>query len=145
MSIETSSTVRGATMEMQNTMKLRHSWFLSSMCSALKRPRQCAEQFLELKICGSPQFRAIDPPNPARGFIQQNQNVRLATAACIGKCGNARFGTVACAKMYGSCVSPQFCASTVGYGVGGGGPYHVSCFYFFQEPLRHGLTQCFHV
>ena len=48
----------------------------------------CAEQFLELKICISPQFRAIDPPNPAGGFIQQNENVRFATAACMQKYGN---------------------------------------------------------
>ena len=91
-----------------------------SMCSALKRPLQCAEQFLELKICVSPQFCAIDPPNPARGFIQQNENVRRATAAYIGKCGNACFGTLACAKMYESCVG-------MGWGGGdhtieGGGP-----------------------
>ena len=56
------------------------------------------EQFLELKICISPQFRAIDPPNPARGFIQQNENVRLATAACMQEYGNVSFATVACAK-----------------------------------------------
>ena len=43
----------------------------------LKRPVQCAEQFLELKICVSLQFRAIDPANPARGFSQQNENVHL--------------------------------------------------------------------
>ena len=58
----------------------------------------CAGQFLELKICISPQFRAIDPPNPAGGFIQQNENVRFATAACMQKYGNVRFATVACAK-----------------------------------------------
>ena len=58
----------------------------------------CAEQFLELKICISPQFRAIDPPNPAGGFIQQNENVRFATAACMQKYGNVPFATVACAK-----------------------------------------------
>ena len=49
-------------------------------------------------MCISPQFRAIDPPNPARGFIQQNENVRLATAACMQKYGNVSFDTVACAK-----------------------------------------------
>ena len=81
-----------------------------SICWALKRPVHCAEQLLELKICISPQFRAIDPPNPARGFIQQNDNVRLATAACMQKYGNVSFVTVACAK----CMR---------YG-GGGGPYH---------------------
>ena len=53
---------------------------------------------MELKICISPQFRAIDPPNPARGFIQQNENVRFATAACMQKYGNVSFATVACAK-----------------------------------------------
>ena len=31
--------------------------------------------------------------------------------------------SVQCAKMHESCVSPQFCASTVGYGVGGGGVF----------------------
>ena len=69
-----------------------------SICWALKRPVHCAEQLLELKICISPQFRAIDPPNPARGFIQQNENVRLATAACMQKYGNVSLVTVACAK-----------------------------------------------
>ena len=69
-----------------------------SICWALKCPVHCAEQFLELQICISPQFRAIDPPNPAGGFIQQNENVRFATAACMQKYGNVRFATVACAK-----------------------------------------------
>ena len=64
------------------------------------RPGQCAEQFQELKICVSPQFRAIDPPNPTRGFIRQNQNVGFATAACHPKLQNARFATAACTKMY---------------------------------------------
>ena len=54
------------------------------------------------KISISPQFRAIDPPNLTRGFIQQNQNVRLATTACHPKFQNARFATAACAKMYES-------------------------------------------
>ena len=67
---------------------------------ALARPRQCAEQFQELKICVSPQFRAIDPPNPTRGFLRQNQNVCFATAACHPKFQNARFATAACAKMH---------------------------------------------
>ena len=82
-----------------------------SICWALKCPVHCAEQFLELKICISPQFHAIDPPNPAGGFIQQNENVRFATAACMQKYGNVRFATVACAK----CMR---------YGGRGGGPYH---------------------
>ena len=77
-----------------------------SVCAALKSPLQCVEQFLELKMCVSPQFRSIDLPNPPRGFIQQNETVRLATAACIGTWGNVRFGTVAsCAKIYESCVT----------------------------------------
>ena len=74
----------------------------------------CAEQFPELKICISPQFRAIDPPNPAGGFIQQNENVRFATAACMQKYGNVRFATVACAK----------CMRYGGRGGGGGGWQH---------------------
>ena len=60
-----------------------------SICWALKGPVQCAEQFLELKICVSLQFRAIDTPNPARGFIQQNQNARLPYSGVqsnISKC-----------------------------------------------------------
>ena len=61
---------------------------------------QCAEQFQELKICVSSQFRAIGPPNPTRGFIRQNQNVRFATAACHPKCQNVCFAAAACAKMY---------------------------------------------
>ena len=44
-----------------------------------------SNQFQELKICISPQSRAMDPTNPRRGFIQQNQNVRIATAACHPK------------------------------------------------------------
>ena len=65
------------------------------------RVARCFRQFPE-KICISPQFRATDPPNPTRGFIQQKQNVRLATAACHPKFQNARFTTAACAKMYES-------------------------------------------
>ena len=47
-------------------------------------------------------FCAIDTPNPMRGFIRQNQNVRLATTACHPKVQNVRFATAACAKMYES-------------------------------------------
>ena len=78
------------------------------ICWALKPPVQCAEQFLELKIYVSLRFRAIKPPNPARGFIQKNQNVRLATAARNQKFANVRFATAACAKMYEIYVSLQF-------------------------------------
>ena len=71
----------------------------------MKRPVQSAGQFLEIKIYVSLQFRAIGPPNPARGFIQQNQNARLATAACNQKFPNVRFAAAACTKMYEVCVS----------------------------------------
>ena len=54
------------------------------------------------KSCISPQFRAIDPPNPRRRFILQNQNVRLATTACHPKFPKLRFATAACTKMYES-------------------------------------------
>ena len=54
----------------------------------------------ELKICVSLKFRAVYPPNPARRFIQENQNVRFATAACNQKFRNVRFATAACTKMY---------------------------------------------
>ena len=76
---------------------------------------------MELKICISPQFRAIDPPNPARGFIQQNENVRFATAACMQKYGNVSFATVACAKCmrYGGRGG-----GTHTMGGGGGGGQH---------------------
>ena len=79
-----------------------------SICWALKLPVQWAEQFLELKIYVSLQVRAIEPPNHAKGFIQQNQNARLATAACIQKFRNERFATAACAKMYEISISLQF-------------------------------------
>ena len=55
---------------------------------------------LPYKLCVSPQFHAINPPNPTRGFIQQKQNVRIATTACHPKFQNTRFTTAACAKMY---------------------------------------------
>ena len=38
----------------------------------------CAKLY---EISVSRQFRAIDPPNPARGFIQQSENVRLRPRA----------------------------------------------------------------
>ena len=66
-----------------------------------ERFARCFRQFPE-KICISPQFRAMDPPNPTRGFIQQKQNVRLATTACHPKFQNVRFTTAARAKMYES-------------------------------------------
>ena len=75
---------------------------------------------MELKICISPQFRAIDPPNPARGFIQQNENVRFATAACMQKYGNVSFATVACAK----CMRYGGRGGTHTMGGGGGGWQH---------------------
>ena len=77
---------------------------------------------MELKICISPQFRAIDPPNPARGFIQQNENVRFATAACMQKYGNVSFATVACAKCMRYGVWGEGGGThTMGGGGGGGG------------------------
>ena len=57
----------------------------------------CAKMY---EICVSLQFRAIGAPNPARWFIQQIQNARLATAARNQKFPNKRFATAACAKMY---------------------------------------------
>ena len=51
-------------------------------------------------LCVSPQFRAVDPPGPPRGFIRQNQNVRFATAVCHPKFQNERFATAARTKMY---------------------------------------------
>ena len=94
-----------------------------SICWALKCPVHCAEPFLELKICISPQFRAIDPPNPARGFIQQNENVRFATAACMQKYGNVSFATVACAKCMRYGVWGEG-GGTHTMGGGGGGWQH---------------------
>ena len=91
---------------------------------------------MELKICISPQFRAIDPPNPARGFIQQNENVRFATAACMQKYGNVSFATVACAKCmrYGGRGG-----GPIPWGGGGGGvatrdtePYIYICIYIYN-------------
>ena len=74
----------------------------ASKTQSLTTPGQCAEQFLQFKICISPQFRAIDPPNLARGFILQNHNVRLATTACHPKFQKVRFATAACTRMYES-------------------------------------------
>ena len=74
----------------------------SSISWALKRPLQCAEQFLNLKICVSLHFRANDTPILARGFIHQNANAPRTTAPCIPKCENVRFATAPCAKMYES-------------------------------------------
>ena len=62
---------------------------------------RCFRQFSP-KICVSLQFRAIDAPIPARGFIRQKQNVPHTTTPCIPKCDNVRFATAACAKMYES-------------------------------------------
>ena len=78
-----------------------------SMCSALKRPLQCAVQFLYLRICVSPQRPAIDPSNPERGFIQQN--ARLATAPSHWKIWNCTLRYCGMPKN----VSPHH---------GGGGP-----------------------
>ena len=81
---------------------LKFSQNNASKTQSFTTPGQCAEQFQELKICISPQFRAIGPPNPTRGFILQNQNVRLATTASHPKFQNARFARAACTKMYES-------------------------------------------
>ena len=62
---------------------------------------RCFRQFSP-KICSSLQFRAIDTPIPARGFIRQKQNAPRTTAPCIPKFPNVRFATAACAKMYES-------------------------------------------
>ena len=104
-----------------------------SICWALKCPVHCAEPFLELKICISPQFRAIDPPNPARGFIQQNENVRFATAACMQKYGNVSFATVACAK----CMRYGGRGGGTHTMVGGGGWQHGTRHHIYiMSPLR---------
>ena len=66
-----------------------------------ERFARCFRQFSP-KICVSLQFRAIDTPIPARGFIRQKQNVPRTTAPCIPKFQNVRFATAACAKMYES-------------------------------------------
>ena len=66
-----------------------------------ERFARCFRQFSP-KICVSLQFRAIDTPIPARGFIRQKQNVPRTTAPCIPKFPNVRFATAACAKMYES-------------------------------------------
>ena len=89
----------------------------------------CAEQFLELKICILPQFRAIDPPNPAGGLIQQNENVRFATAACMQKYGNVRFATVACAK----CMRYGGRGGTIPWG-GGGNTGHGTIYIYIYHP-----------
>ena len=95
------------------------------------RPGQCAEQFQELQICVSPQFRMIDSPNPTRGFIRQNQNVRFATAACHPKFQNVRFATAACTKMHetnaGRLWSPAACKNHRFTTVSDGRPARKGC------------------
>ena len=66
-----------------------------------ERFARCFRQFSR-KICVSLQFRAIDTPLPARGFIRQKQNVPRTTTPCIPKFQSARFATAACTKMYES-------------------------------------------
>ena len=66
-----------------------------------ERFARCFRQFSR-KICVSLQFRAIDTPIPARGFIRQKQNVPRTTAPRIPKCDNVRFASTPCAKMYES-------------------------------------------
>ena len=66
-----------------------------------ERFARCFRQFSR-KICVSLQFRAIDTPLPARGFIRQKQNVPRTTTPCIPKCDNVRFASAACTKMYES-------------------------------------------
>ena len=66
-----------------------------------ERFARCFRQFSR-KICVSLQFRTIDTPLPARGFIRQKQNVPRTTTPCIPKFHNVRFATAACTKMYES-------------------------------------------
>ena len=70
-------------------------------CFQNERFARCFRQFSP-KICVSLQFRAIDTPIPARGFIHQKQNVPRTTAPCIPKFQNVCFATAACTKMYES-------------------------------------------
>ena len=70
-------------------------------CFQNERFARCFRQFSP-KICVSLQFRAIDTPNPTRGFIRQKQNVPRTTAPCIPKFQNVRFATAPCTKMYES-------------------------------------------
>ena len=66
-----------------------------------ERFARCFRQFSP-KICVSLQFRVIDTPIPARGFIRQKQNAPRTTTPCIPKCDNVRFASAPCAKMYES-------------------------------------------
>ena len=66
-----------------------------------ERFARCFRQFSR-KFCVSLQFRTIDTPLPARGFIRQKQNVPRTTTPCIPKFHNVRFATAACTKMYES-------------------------------------------
>ena len=105
-----------------------------SMCSALKRPLQCAVQFLYLRICVSPQRPAIDPSNPERGFIQQN--ARLATAPSHWKIWN-------CTLRY--CGVPKNVSPHHGGGARNpeSGPIHYSTDYFFSCFRTPSFLPCF--
>ena len=75
--------------------------FSQKRASKTSVSRDASDNFHE-KICVSLQFRAIDTPLPARGFIRQKQNVPRTTTPCIPKFQNVRFATAACTKMYES-------------------------------------------
>ena len=72
----------------------------ASKTPSLTRPGQCADEFQALKICISKHSFVQSSHRILRE--QQNQNVRLATAACHPKFRNVRFATAACTKMYES-------------------------------------------
>ena len=73
-----------------------------SICWALKCPVHCAEQFLELKICISPQFRAI-------------RILREGSSSRMKMCVSLQRRACKSMEMY---VSLQWRFAT------GGGPYH---------------------
>ena len=74
----------------------------------------------------SPQFRAIDPTNPARGFIEPIQTAHIATAMCSPKSGNARFTTGVCPKVYATCRDVR----------GQPRPTKISFYHSFERPAK---------
>ena len=94
--------MRGVTLEMQNTLKLRHSWchLLSIETYNTVRGAIPGAENLRFATVFARSTHRILPC-----FILYNQNAHIATAACIQE--SALFATAACAKLYEICISLQ--------------------------------------
>ena len=90
------------------------------ICLALRRPSsiETSNTVRGVKVYVSLQFRVIDPPNTAKRFIRQNQNARLATAACAQMYENVWklcFSTVSRDRPTESCEKVHLAKSKCAY------------------------------